>query len=131
MEITKLYKLYKKTPRICTDTRNIHKNSIFFALKGEKFNANKFAKEAIDNGCTFAIIDQKEYCFDDRFILVENVLETLQELAKYHRNQLSIPIIGITGSNGKTTSKELIHNVLKHSLTVSYTHLTLPTTPYV
>lgn len=113
MEITKIYTIYKRNPRICTDTRNIQKDSIFFALQGEKFNANKFAKKAIDNGCIFAIIDQKEYFTDDRFILVDNVLETLQELAKHHRKQLSIPIIGITGSNGKTTSKELIHSVLK------------------
>tara|TARA_B100001250_G_scaffold56707_3_gene43860 strand:- start:7091 stop:8347 length:1257 start_codon:yes stop_codon:yes gene_type:complete len=116
MEISEIYKIYKKTPRISTDTRNIQKNSIFFALKGERFNGNKFAKKAIDNGCIFAIIDEKEHCTDDRFILVDNALETLQKLAKYHRNKLSIPIIGITGSNGKTTSKELIHSVLESEI---------------
>lgn len=85
---------------------------MFVALKGDNFNGNKFALSAIENGAKFAIIDEVEYQIDERFILVENTLETLQNLANYHRNQLNIIIIGLTGSNGKTTTKELIHAVL-------------------
>ena len=112
MKTTELYKIYKSNPKICTDTRKIEKESLFFALKGENFNGNKFATKAISDGCSFAIIDEKKYCTNNKCILVENVLETLQNLAKHHRKQLSIPIVGITGTNGKTTSKELIHAVL-------------------
>jgi len=112
MKTTELYKIYKRNPKICTDTRKIEKESLFFALKGENFNGNKFATKAISDGCSFAIIDEKKYCTNNKCILVENVLETLQNLAKHHRKQLSIPIVGITGTNGKTTSKELIHAAL-------------------
>ena len=111
MEIKELYNIYKKHPIICTDTRKITKGSLFFALKGKNFNGNEFAKKAIKEGCSFAIIDEKD-CENDQFIQVENVLQTLQKLAKYHRQNISIPIIGITGTNGKTTSKELIHYIL-------------------
>ncbi len=110
--IEKIYQLYTNNPVISTDTRNIIKNSIFFALKGDSFNGNKFAGEALEKGCAYAIIDEKEYKKDNRCILVENVLQTLQNLAKHHRKQLNIPIIGITGTNGKTTTKELIRTVL-------------------
>jgi UDP-N-acetylmuramoyl-tripeptide--D-alanyl-D-alanine ligase len=116
MEISELYKIYRSNPIICTDTRKIKKGSLFFALKGKSFNGNKFAAKAIREGCSFAIIEEKEYLANNKFILVDDVLKTLQDLAKHHRRKLSIPVLGITGSNGKTTSKELIYSVLQSSL---------------
>jgi UDP-N-acetylmuramoyl-tripeptide--D-alanyl-D-alanine ligase len=113
MEISTLYKKYIATGSVSTDTRNIKPGSIFFALKGDKFNANEFAADALAKGASYAVIDEARFAVSDKFILVDNVLETLQALARYHRSQLTIPIIGLTGSNGKTTSKELVHAVLK------------------
>ncbi len=110
--IKHIHSLYLKNSVISTDTRDILKKSIFFALKGDNFNANEFAKEALDKGASFAIIDEKKYQINNQTILVNNVLETLQKLATYHRNFLKIPIITLTGSNGKTTTKELINTVL-------------------
>ncbi len=112
MTIAELYEVYKKHPVICTDTRKISKSCLFFALKGDHFNGNEFSNQAIESGAAYAIIDDSKYAVNEHFILVSDVLETLQDLARYHRNKLSIPIIGITGSNGKTTSKELIRSVL-------------------
>jgi len=120
MSIPELYSLFKESGGITTDTRNIFKNNIFFALKGSQFNANAFAEEALKAGCSYAVIDEEEY-FVEGCILVENVLESLQELAKYHREQLRIPIIGITGSNGKTTTKELLNAVLSKKYKVKAT----------
>ncbi len=110
--IEDLYQLYLENPSVCTDTRRIQKGDLFFALKGENFNGNLFAGQAIANGAAYAIIDETPAVLSDRMILVENALATLQALAAHHRNQFSIPFVGITGSNGKTTTKELIHAVL-------------------
>lgn len=116
--IETLYKHFLKHPLVCTDTRDIKPGSIFFALKGDNFNANQFAEQALNAGCSFAVIDEEKYKKDERFILVNDVLSTLQDLANYHRKQLSIPVIGITGSNGKTTSKELVYAVLSQKYKV-------------
>lgn len=109
----KLYELFINCDQnISTDTRKISSGSLFFALKGANFNANEFASEALNQGCKYAIIDDAKYFVNEQTILVQNVLQSLQELAKIHRQKLKIPIIGITGSNAKTTHKELIHAVL-------------------
>ncbi|MGI9545286.1 MAG: UDP-N-acetylmuramoyl-tripeptide--D-alanyl-D-alanine ligase [Cyclobacteriaceae bacterium] len=107
-----LYQKYLSSGKVSTDTRNIPEGAIFFALKGPSFNANQFALEALDKGAAFAVIDEEAYQKDERMVLVKDVLRTLQELAQYHRQKLKIPIIGLTGSNGKTTTKELIREVL-------------------
>jgi UDP-N-acetylmuramoyl-tripeptide--D-alanyl-D-alanine ligase len=107
-----LYDLFLNSKGICTDTRNIVPNTLFFALKGANFNANEFAHQALEDGCTYAIVDEMEFADREGCILVEDVQQTLQNLARHHRRQFNIPIIGITGSNGKTTSKELIGAVL-------------------
>ncbi|SFS71846.1 UDP-N-acetylmuramoyl-tripeptide--D-alanyl-D-alanine ligase [Lutibacter maritimus] len=112
MKIDQLYKLFEESYLIDTDTRKIREGSLFFALKGENFNGNSFAISALENGAKFAIIDELKYHTHPNTILVPNVLETLQSLANFHRKKLNIPIIALTGSNGKTTSKELINAVL-------------------
>jgi len=111
LTIEKLYSLYLTNSSISTDTRSITKGSIFFALKGDNFNANELAGQAIEKGASYAIVDEAKY-ESDKCLLVEDVLTILQDLARYHRNQLKIPVIGLTGSNGKTTSKELVNAVL-------------------
>ena len=113
MNIESLYKIYSQHFLVDTDSRKIRKNTIYFALKGENFNGNIFAEEAITKGALFSIVDEEKYATKNNIILVDNVLKTLQELATFHRKELNIPIIGLTGSNGKTTTKELIHAVLK------------------
>ncbi|NRF38516.1 UDP-N-acetylmuramoyl-tripeptide--D-alanyl-D-alanine ligase [Pedobacter foliorum] len=110
--IESLYQHYLKHPVICTDTRNITPGCLFFALRGDNFDANTFAEKALTNGAAYAIIDNLAYKTSKQCILVPDVLSTLQDLAKHHRAQLNIPVIGLTGSNGKTTTKELIKAVL-------------------
>jgi len=129
-----LYSLFQKYPRICTDTRAIVPNSLFFALRGENFDANSFAAKALEDGCAFAVVDDAKYAVNERFILVENVLQTLQELANAHRKTLGKTVLAITGTNGKTTTKELIANVLSQNFNILYTqgnfnnHLGVPLT---
>ncbi|MGX5688594.1 UDP-N-acetylmuramoyl-tripeptide--D-alanyl-D-alanine ligase [Arcticibacter tournemirensis] len=107
-----LYKLYAEHPVICTDTRKITTGCLFFALKGENFDGNIFAEKALDDGAAFAIIDQAGLKKDERYIVVPDVLKALQDLARFHRCQFDFPVIGITGTNGKTTTKELFKSVL-------------------
>ncbi len=123
MDISELYKLYQQHPIVTTDSRDCPQNSIFIALKGASFNGNKFAAAALEKGCAYAIVDEKEYAIegDHRFILVDNCLTTFKELAREHRRQFDIPVIGITGTNGKTTSKELISAVLAKKYNVMHT----------
>lgn len=103
--------------KITTDTRKLENRAIFFALKGDNFDANEFAEKAIEGGCKYAVVDDASFANGKNILLVEHVLQSLQNLANYHRRYLKIPVIGITGSNGKTTNKELIHAVLskKHN----------------
>ena len=112
MRIEKIYALYKESYKVFKDTRDEAKDAIYFSLKGANFNGNAYAMEALKKGASYAVIDEKQYQVDDRMILVEDALTCLQDLARYHRQQLKVPIIALTGSNGKTTTKELIHVVL-------------------
>jgi UDP-N-acetylmuramoyl-tripeptide--D-alanyl-D-alanine ligase len=112
MSIEELYSLYRQYPSIQTDTRKLSAGDIFFALKGENFDGNKFANQAIKNGAAYAVVDEDMDEYSDRIIRVDHTLKTLQQLAKWHRQQFKIPFLAVTGSNGKTTTKELIHAVL-------------------
>lgn len=112
MDITRIHNLFLKCTSVSIDTRKIEPNSLFVAIKGAHFDANTFAKEALEKGASYVLIDDKSYFIDQRTIVVENSLVALQELAKFHRHYLKLPIIALTGSNGKTTTKELIHVVL-------------------
>ena len=123
MDIKELYDLYLQHPCITTDSRNCPKDSIFLALKGASFDGNKFAKAALEKGCAYAIIDEPAYAEadNDRLILVDDCLETFKEIAREHRRNFQIPVIGITGTNGKTTTKELVSAVLAERYRVMHT----------
>ncbi len=134
MNISSLYELYLRNPSVQTDTRKLQPGDLFFALKGDNFNGNKFAKQAIEAGAACAVIDEAAYAIDGKTFLVDDVLTALQELAKHHRQQFSIPFIAITGSNGKTTTKELVHAVLSRKYRTATTegnlnnHIGIPLT---
>jgi UDP-N-acetylmuramoyl-tripeptide--D-alanyl-D-alanine ligase len=134
MTIEELYAIYKQYPKIQTDSRKLQKGDLFFALKGPNFNGNLFAKNALETGAAYVIADEEIPFKDEPIIHVDNVLKTLQNLAKYHREQFKIPFIAITGSNGKTTTKELIHAVLSSKYKTSTTignlnnHIGIPLT---
>ena len=123
MTTEQLYKIFERHPVVTTDSRDCPAGSIFFALKGESFNGNKFAAAALQQGCAFAVVDEAEYCppNDERYILVDDVLRAFQLLARHHRRTLGTRIVGITGTNGKTTTKELLAAVLGQKYNVLYT----------
>src|SRR5690606_14457575 len=118
METASLYSIFLNFPQVSTDTRQIMPNSLYFALKGEHFDGNAFAAQALALGAARAIVDNPAFVIDERCILVDNVLESLQDLARFHRQQFDIPFIGLTGSNGKTTTKELLNAVLSEKFQV-------------
>jgi len=111
-QIEKLYEIFRESGKVSTDTRQIAPGSLFFALRGDKFNANEFAAQALEKGASAVVIDDPAYQMNDRCFLVNDSLQALQTLARHHRSTLTIPIVGLTGSNGKTTSKELVSTVL-------------------
>ncbi len=121
MTIEDIYSFYKNSSGVSTDSRKITQGCMFFALKGENFNGNSYAEDAIKKGALCAIIDEKEYKSSEKIIVVKNVLKTLQNLARFHRKKLGIPVLGITGTNGKTTTKELIAKVLSQKFNVCFT----------
>ena len=134
MKLEELYSIYSAHPVVITDSRDAEQGAVFFALKGEKYDGNAFARQALDKGCAYAVVSDPSLGDDDRFILVEDPLKTLQELAAYHRQQLDIPVLAVTGTNGKTTTKELIVAVLSKKFRVTGTqgnfnnHIGLPLT---
>lgn len=136
MKLSALYQIFLDCQLVTTDSRNCPEGSLFIALKGESFNGNAFAGKALEAGCAFAVIDEPGYAIegDQRYILVDDCLQTLQQLANYHRHQLGTRVIGITGTNGKTTTKELISAVLSQSYHILYTlgnlnnHIGVPST---
>ena len=136
MKLSALYQIFLDCQLVTTDSRNCPEGSLFIALKGESFNGNAFAGKALETGCAYAVIDESEYAIegDQRYIFVDDCLQTLQQLANYHRRQLGTRVIGITGTNGKTTTKELISAVLSRSHNILYTlgnlnnHIGVPST---
>ncbi|MDR0419381.1 MAG: Mur ligase domain-containing protein, partial [Prevotellaceae bacterium] len=121
MSISELHRLFLESSGVCTDSRNIKENSLFFALKGVSFNGNDFALLALEQGANFAIVDENISGNTEQLVRVDNVLDTLQVLASYHRAYLNMPVLAITGTNGKTTTKELINAVLSRKYKVTST----------
>ena len=123
MQISELYRLYQEHPVVVTDSRECVNDSMFFALKGANFDGNRYAAVALENGAAVAVVDDEDYVpeGDARYVLVDNVLEALQDLAAFHREQLKIPVLQITGTNGKTTTKELVSAVLSKKFNTLYT----------
>lgn len=121
ISLSKLYELFLAHPQVTTDSRTCPEGSIFFALKGESFDGNRFAQAALDKGCAYAVVDEAEFATNERTLLVDDVLTTLQQLARHHRMQLGLPVVGITGTNGKTTTKELVTAVLSEKYKVHRT----------
>ncbi|HRO75074.1 MAG TPA: Mur ligase domain-containing protein, partial [Crocinitomicaceae bacterium] len=117
----KIYNLFLECSGVSTDTRTIANDNLFVCLKGENFNGNKFAQEAISKGAKYVLIDEEAFLINEKTVLVNDCLTTLQQLANHHRKQFNIPIIGITGSNGKTTTKELTAHLLSQTYHVLYT----------
>lgn len=134
MDLNELYALFCQCGAVSTDSRKKTSGAVFFALKGDNFDGNKYAAAALENGCTYAVVDNKEYASDSRFIVVDNVLQTLRDLSKLHRSRLNAKIIGITGTNGKTTTKELVSAVLskkyktRHTIGNLNNHIGVPLT---
>jgi UDP-N-acetylmuramoyl-tripeptide--D-alanyl-D-alanine ligase len=132
--LTDIYNKFRSCSGFTTDSRQIEAGQMFFCLKGANFNGNKFAAEALEKGASFVLIDEEEYYSDVRMILVDDVLQTMQDLARYHRRKFDIPVLGITGTNGKTTTKELVHAVLSRKYKTHATkgnfnnHIGLPIT---
>ncbi|WP_439153159.1 UDP-N-acetylmuramoyl-tripeptide--D-alanyl-D-alanine ligase [Winogradskyella sp.] len=121
MEVKDLYQKFKACSAASTDTRKLTQDCMYFALKGEKFDGNKFVSQALQGGSKYCIVDDKNALLNDKCILVDDVLESLQQLATFHRNKIKVPIIALTGSNGKTTTKELIASVLSTSYNIKAT----------
>ncbi len=121
MTIEQLYEIFLRHPQVTTDSRRCPEGSIFFALKGDTFNGNRFAAAALQSGCAYAVVDEEQEAKTDRFILVDDVLTTLQQLAHVHREHFRGPVLQITGTNGKTTTKELVSIVLSQKYNVLYT----------
>lgn len=121
ISLSALYRIFQSHPQVTTDSRICPEGSIFFALKGASFDGNRFAQAALDKGCAYAVVDEAEFATNERTLLVENVLQTLQQLARMHREKLGLPVVGITGTNGKTTTKELVAAVLGEKFNVHYT----------
>ncbi|MFK7932131.1 MAG: UDP-N-acetylmuramoyl-tripeptide--D-alanyl-D-alanine ligase [Saprospiraceae bacterium] len=121
LELEDIYQLYQAHPNVCTDSRKVAAGDLFFALKGDKFDGNRYAERAVEQGAAYAIIDNVDYKKDDRYIVVDDALTTLQDLARFHRRSFGIPVIGLTGSNGKTTTKELIASVLTSQYQAHFT----------